>query len=75
MPGIHETIDRLSPELQHKVPEFALFLLEKSGEKKMPKGTPIFSWEGGLKEAYLEGSSVDLQHEIWNIRSEFPNDN
>lgn len=75
MPDIHEIIDRLSPELQHEVSEFALFLLEKYGEQKMPKGTPLFSWEGSLKGAYLEGSSVDLQHEIWSIRSEFPNDN
>ena len=69
MQNIHHVIDRLPVELQEEVSDFALFLLEKQGKKKGPKGKPTFTWEGSLREAYPQSSSVDLQHEILKTRS------
>jgi len=69
MQNIHEVIDQLPPALQEEVSDFALFLLEKQGKQKPHKKRPSFSWEGVLKAAYPQTSSVDLQHEILKTRS------
>lgn len=69
MPNIHQVIDRLPPNLQEEVSDFALFLLEKQSRQKFQKIKPSFSWAGSLKDAFPQSSSVDLQHEILNMRS------
>jgi hypothetical protein len=69
MPNVHQVIDQLPPDLQEEVSDFALFLLEKQGKQKPQKKKPSFSWEGALKTAYPQTSSVDLQHEILQTRS------
>jgi len=62
-----EIIEKLPPELQEEVRDFAQFLLERRAKK--PKGKPKFEWAGALKELRDRYTSVDLQHEIskWRI--------
>jgi len=62
-----EIIEKLPPELQEEVRDFAQFLLEKRAKK--PKGKPKFEWAGALKELRDRYTSADLQHEIskWRI--------
>ena len=69
MQSIQEVLNRLSPDLQAEVSDFAQFLLEKQAKHKNGKKKPNFSWEGALKAAYPQSSSVDLQHEILKARS------
>ena len=63
-----EIIEKLPPELQEEVKDFAQFLLERRAKK--PKGKPKFEWAGALKELRDRYTSVDLQHEISRWREE-----
>jgi hypothetical protein len=65
MSQIAEIIDKLPPELQKEVTDFALFLLEKQMPVKKKK--PEFKWAGALKEMRNDYTSVKLQHEISSL--------
>ncbi len=64
MEDIRAILNRLTPEQQKEVEDFARFLLEKESRKKRK---PSFSWKGGLSDIARNKSALDLQHDasIW----------
>lgn len=68
MTTIAEMVRNLPPELQQEVEDFVQFLLEK--RSKGPRGKPTFDWAGALKDMGHQCTSVELQHEISEWRSE-----
>jgi len=67
MQTLKELIDRLPPELQQEVQDFAEFLLEKRARR--PRRKPKFDWAGALRDLRDRYTSVELQHKIaeWRI--------
>jgi len=68
MRKIDELIERLPPELQDEVYDFAQFLLDKKTQPKQKKLR--MSWAGGLKEFRDEFTSMKLQKkslEWWGV--------
>ncbi len=66
MTTLIELVERLPPDIQKEVKDFAEFLLEKNAKKK--HGAPIFDWEGDLRDLGEKYTSVELQHEILRMR-------
>jgi hypothetical protein len=63
-----ELFNRLAPESQQEVRNFIEFLIAK--QKVRPRRQPQFDWAGALTEMRDQYSSVDLQHQLLNWRSE-----
>lgn len=64
--SLQEMLHRLSPELQTEVRDFVEFLLErKSARQHRPMK---FKWEGVLKDMRSQYTSVQLQHQIAELR-------
>lgn len=64
--SLQEMLRMLPPELQTEVRDFAAFLLER---KVTPKHLPMkFQWEGALKDLRGRYTSVQLQHQIADLR-------
>lgn len=61
-------VKKLPPELRQEVGDFALFLRQR--RPKHRTSTPTFDWMGALKELREEYTSVELQHEAVEWRSE-----
>ena len=57
------------PDFQKKeVLDFVDFLMLKTLNDKMPDNSEIsFEWEGALKNEYKDITSVELQHNIWEV--------
>ena len=64
--SLQEMLRKLPPELQTEVRDFVEFLLErKSARQKRPMK---FQWEGALKDMRAQYTSVQLQHQIAELR-------
>ena len=63
-----ELFKELAPEGQREVLDFIEFLIGK--QEARPRQQPQFDWAGALSEMRDEYSSVDLQHQLLNWRSE-----
>jgi len=60
---MEEIIEKLSPELQQEVCDFAKFLLaQKEKQKPKPKRYLKLNWRGALKDLRDQYTSVELQH-------------
>jgi hypothetical protein len=59
MESIEELMEKLPPDLQQEVKDFARFLVEKKAKPKRKKLR--LSWAGGLREFRDEYSSLDIQ--------------
>ncbi len=65
--SLQEILQKLPPELQAEVRNFAEFLLErKTSQTRRPMR---FEWEGALKEMRQQFTSVEIQHQIADWRS------
>ena len=64
MEDIRAILDKLTPQQQKEVEDFARFLLKKKPKKQRQ---PSFSWKGGLSDVARNKSALDLQHDasIW----------
>ncbi|MFZ5881426.1 MAG: DUF2281 domain-containing protein [Chloroflexota bacterium] len=60
--SLQETLQKLPPELQSEVRDFAEFLLER--KKNKPQIPMRFQWEGALSDMRGQYTSVTLQHQI-----------
>jgi len=64
--SLQEMLKMLPSELQTEVRDFAAFLLER---KMIQKRLPMkFQWEGALKDLRSQYTSVQLQHQISDLR-------
>ena len=61
MKNVKDLIDKLPPEYQRELQDFAEFLLQRSKTKKK-KGELKLDWRGGLKDKRDKYTSVELQH-------------
>jgi hypothetical protein len=59
MESIEELMEKLPPDLQQEVKDFARFLVEKKAKPKRKKLR--LTWAGGLREFRDEYSSLDIQ--------------
>ncbi|MCL5982938.1 MAG: DUF2281 domain-containing protein [Firmicutes bacterium] len=59
MQTIRELVDKLTPDLQQEVIDFAEFLLEKKMHKRQKKLR--LTWAGGLQEYRDQFTSLELQ--------------
>ena len=60
--SLQEMLQKLPPDLQAEVRDFAEFLLErKAPQMQRPMK---FNWEGALKDMRQQFTSVELQHQI-----------
>jgi hypothetical protein len=66
--SMEELLKQLPPESQQEVRDFILFLIAK--QKVRPRRQPQFDWAGALADLRDQYSSVDLQHQITNWRSD-----
>lgn len=66
--SMEELFRELPPESQQEVRDFIEFLLAKQAARS--RRQPQFDWAGALQELRAQYSSVDLQHQITNWRSE-----
>jgi uncharacterized protein DUF2281 len=63
-----ELFKQLAPEGQEEVRNLIEFLIAK--QKTRPHRQPQFDWAGALSDMRDQYSSVDLQHQLLNWRSE-----
>jgi hypothetical protein len=72
MKRIEERIGKMVKELplesQYEVEDFVQFLLEKKTRK--PRGKLKFDWEGALEDLRDQYTSVELQHQVFEWRTE-----
>lgn len=68
MSTVEEKIRRLPPSLRQEAEDFVDFLIQKRLNR--PRGTPTFDWAGALKDLRDQYTSVELQHQISDWRSE-----
>ncbi len=64
--SLQEMLHRLPPELQTEVRDFVEFLLERKAPRQ--KRPMKFQWEGALKDMRNQYTSVQLQHQIAELR-------
>jgi len=65
--SLQEMLRKLPPELQTEVRDFVEFLLEHRIKQQV---LPMkFQWEGALKDLRGQYTSVQLQHQIAELRS------
>ena len=62
MESLHDLVDRLPPDLQREVEDFAKFLLEKQTKPRQRRLR--LSWAGGLKEYRDQFTSIELQKKV-----------
>lgn len=67
--NLNEVVQKLTPEDQEKVLDFAEFLLSKNGEKR-PVHQPTFSWAGRIKDLRDRCTSVELQGKALDWRGD-----
>jgi len=65
--SLQEMIPVLPPELQNQVRDFVARLLNERSVKT--RRQPQFAWAGALKEMKEEYTSVQLQHQISELRT------
>jgi len=70
--GYDAIIAQKVSQLQHfqkqEVFDFINYLLSKSSIQNEPSNRKVtFEWEGALKRRYSNISSVELQHNIWEL--------
>ena len=63
-----ELFKQLAPESQKEARAFIESLIAK--QEARPRRQPQFGWAGALSEMRDQYSSVDLQHQLLNWRSE-----
>ena len=64
--SLQEMLQKLPPELQIEVRDFVEFLLERKSRRQ---SSPMkFRWEGALKDLREKYTSVQLQHQIADLR-------
>lgn len=64
--SLQDMLRKLPPALQTEVRDFVDFLLEYRVKKQV---TPMkFHWEGALKDMRSQYTSVQLQHQIAELR-------
>lgn len=64
--SLQEMLKMLPPALQTEVRDFAAFLLEHRAKRRV---LPMkFQWEGALKDLGGQYTSVQLQHQIAELR-------
>ena len=70
MQSLKDLLEKLPPDLQEEVIDFAEFLLDKQRMKQ--KSEFKFEWAGALKDLREKYTSVELQHKIseWRIGGE-----
>jgi hypothetical protein len=67
--NIEERIQELPNDLKKEVLDYVEFLLNKYKSKDIKKADSFkFDWEGGLSDANIKISSVDLQHKALDWR-------
>lgn len=66
--SMEELFRQLPPESQREVRDFIEFLIAK--QESRSRRQPQFDWAGALEEMRDQYSSVDLQHQITNWRSD-----
>ena len=66
MQSLEEKIKNLPPEYKQEVQDFVEFILEKRLKRERKK--PGFSWAGALKDLRDQYTSVELQHNILELR-------
>ncbi|MDF0592364.1 DUF2281 domain-containing protein [Methanotrichaceae archaeon M04Ac] len=59
MESIEELMEKLPPDLQQEVKDFARFLVEKKAKPRRKKLR--LTWAGGLREFRNQYSSLDIQ--------------
>lgn len=64
--SLQEMVRMLPPALQLEVQDFVAFLLERQAKKT--KRPMKFQWEGVLKDLSRQYTSVQLQHQITDLR-------
>ena len=62
MQSLKDLLEKLPPDLQQEVIDFADFLLDKQRMKQ--KGEFKFDWRGALRDLRNKYTSVELQHKI-----------
>lgn len=67
MKNLGDRINDLPPDLRGEVEDFVDFLVQK--RKRKPRGQLSYSWAGALGDLKEKYTSVQLQHEIANLRS------
>ena len=64
--SLQEMLRMLPPTLQSEVRDFVAFLLEHRVKRQI---RPMkFQWEGSLKDMRGQYTSVQLQHQIFNLK-------
>ena len=66
--SMEELFRQLPPESQREVRNFIEFLMAK--QEARPRRQPQFDWAGALEDLRDQYSSVELQHQITDWRSE-----
>ncbi len=66
---LQELLRRLPPELQTEVRDFVEFLLERKSTRQYHPMN--FQWEGALKDLRGQYTSVQLQHQVAELRGEY----
>ena len=66
--SLEELVRELPPHCQDEVRDFAEFLLTQ--QRRKPSGKPEFAWAGSLKDLRNQYTSVDLQHQLAQWRTE-----
>ncbi|MCX6279907.1 MAG: DUF2281 domain-containing protein [Bacteroidetes bacterium] len=65
---IAEKVSQLQYFQKQEVFDFINFLLSKSSIQNEPTNRKVtFEWEGALKKMFSNISSVELQHNIWEL--------
>jgi len=65
--NIIKKFEQLPEDLKREVSDYIEFLSKRYGIKSKRKKFN-FSWEGGLSELKTKYSSVDLQHQVLELR-------
>ena len=60
--SLNEIVQRLPPEAQAEVRDFAELLLDRKARR--PSDPPSFDWAGALEDMKSQFTSVELQHRI-----------
>ena len=70
--SLQEMLRMLPPTLQSEVRDFVAFLLEQKVKRQV---LPMkFQWEGALKDMRGQYTSVQLQHQIAELRGGYHED-
>lgn len=72
MTELETLVRELPPELQSEVEDFVLFLLHKHTTQRQIafRAAPLFDWACGLNQSDNQATSVDVQHQILQWRTQ-----